>query len=154
MALRKIVRRNYGRRSPVSIKYKNLNSFNKGVILLYQSILETRSGSHWHGSALFTIPLNLLLCRLRFLKKKHQFFWCEIALPQFSKEKETYFSLENTPELQKRWSLALSARNVLSHLQFFKVCEIMVLKYGHMMLPGAFSDKVTPDINFTNEIVA
>ena len=48
----------------------------------------------------------------------------------------------------------MSARNVLSHLQFFKVCEIMVLKYGHMILPGAFPDKVTPDINFTDEIVA
>ena len=27
----------------------------------------------------------------------------------------------------------------------------MVLKYGHMMLPGGFPDKVTPDIDFTNE---
>ena len=30
----------------------------------------------------------------------------------------------------------------------------MVLKYGHMILPGAFPDKVTPDINFTDERVA
>ena len=29
-----------------------------------------------------------------------------------------------------------------------------MLKYGHMMLPGAFPGKVAPDINFTDEIVA
>ena len=29
----------------------------------------------------------------------------------------------------------------------------MVSKYGHLMLPGAFPDKVTPDINFTDEVV-
>ena len=30
----------------------------------------------------------------------------------------------------------------------------MVSKYGHLMLPsGAFPDKVTPDIDFTDEAV-
>ena len=29
----------------------------------------------------------------------------------------------------------------------------MVSKYGHLMLPGAFLDKVTPDIDFTDDIV-
>ena len=44
--------------------------------------------------------------------------------------------------------MALPAYNFLSHLQFFKVGEIMVSKYGHLMLPsGAFPDKVTPDID-------
>ena len=34
----------------------------------------------------------------------------------------------------------------LSHLQFFKLGEIMVAKYGHLMLPGAFPDKLTLDL--------
>ena len=29
----------------------------------------------------------------------------------------------------------------------------MVLKYEHFMLPEAFPDKVTPDIDFTDEVV-
>ena len=59
MALRKRLRSNYGGKSPVSIKYENLHSFNEVVILLYQSILETRRISHLPGSAHFTIPLIL-----------------------------------------------------------------------------------------------
>ena len=42
--------------SPVSIKYENLHSFKEGLILLRQSILETRRISHLHGSAHFIIP--------------------------------------------------------------------------------------------------
>ena len=57
MALRKLERRNYGGKSPVSIKYQNLHSF-KEMTRLCQSILETRRISHLHGSALFTIPLK------------------------------------------------------------------------------------------------
>ena len=50
--------------------------------------------------------------------------------------------------------MALPAHNFLSYLQFFKVGEIKVLKYGDLMLPsGAFPDKVTPDIDFTDEAV-
>ena len=30
----------------------------------------------------------------------------------------------------------------------------MVSKYGHLMLPGAFADKVTPDIDFTDKEAA
>ena len=59
MALSKLVRSNYGEKSPVSIKYENLHSFNEVVILLYLSILETRRISHLPGSAHFTIPLIL-----------------------------------------------------------------------------------------------
>ena len=58
MALRKLERRNYGGKSPVSIKYQNLHSFKERLILLGQSILETRRITHLHGSARFTIPLN------------------------------------------------------------------------------------------------
>ena len=56
MALRKLVRRNYSGKSPVSIKHENLHSFKKWVILLCHSILETRRISHLHGSVLFAIP--------------------------------------------------------------------------------------------------
>ena len=58
MALHKLERRNYGRKSPVSIKYQNLHSFKEELILLCQSILETRRITHLHGSVHFTIPLN------------------------------------------------------------------------------------------------
>ena len=36
---------------------------------------------------------------------------------------------------------------------FFKVGEIMGSKYGHLMIPGAFPDKVVTDIDFTCEAV-
>ena len=60
MVLRKLVRRNYGGKLLVSIKYQNLHYFKEGLILLHQSILETRRMTHLHGSAVFTIPLKLL----------------------------------------------------------------------------------------------
>ena len=34
MALRKLERRNYGEKWPVSIKYQNLHSFKEGLILM------------------------------------------------------------------------------------------------------------------------
>ena len=58
MALHKLVRRNYSRKLVVSIKYQNLHSFKEGMILLYQSILETGQISHLHGFPLFTVPLT------------------------------------------------------------------------------------------------
>ena len=60
MALLKLVRRNYGGKLQASIKYQNLHSFKGGVIILCQSILETRIMSQLYGSPLFTtIPLGL-----------------------------------------------------------------------------------------------
>ena len=58
MVLRKPETRNYGGKWPVSIKYQNPHSFKEGLILLCQSILETRRITHLHGSAHFTIPLS------------------------------------------------------------------------------------------------
>ena len=61
-ALRKLVRRDYGGKSPVGIKYQNLHSFKQGVILLCQNILETRRITHWHstkGSMNRLIKVNL-----------------------------------------------------------------------------------------------
>ena len=58
MALSKLERRNYEGNLPESIKYQNLHTFKERLILLCQSILETRRITHLHGSAHFTIPLN------------------------------------------------------------------------------------------------
>ena len=49
--------------------------------------------------------------------------------------------------------MALLAHNSFRHFQFFKVGEIMVLKNVHLMLPGTFPDKVTPDIDFADGVV-
>ena len=35
----------------------------------------------------------------------------------------------------------------------FSKCEILVLKYGYLMLPGAFPGKVILDIDFKDEVV-
>ena len=59
MVPHRLVRRNYGAKLPVSIKYQNLHSFKEGMIHLCQSILETRRISHLHSSAPFTIPLSI-----------------------------------------------------------------------------------------------
>ena len=58
MALCVLVRRNYGEKSPLSIKYQNLHSFKEGLILLCQSILEKRRITHLDDSTVFTIPLK------------------------------------------------------------------------------------------------
>ena len=60
MAPCKLVRRNYGGKLPVSIKYQNLHSFKEGVILLCQSTVKTRRISHLHGSAPIAIPLSII----------------------------------------------------------------------------------------------
>ena len=64
MALRELERRNYSGKSPVSIKYQNLHSFKKGLLFLCQIILETRIITHLHGSAHFTISLNVIPVRI------------------------------------------------------------------------------------------
>ena len=55
MVLRKLERRNYGGKSPLSIKYQNLHSLKEGLILVCQSILETRRITHLHGSTHFQL---------------------------------------------------------------------------------------------------
>ena len=34
----------------------------------------------------------------------------------------------------------------------FSKCEVMVSKYGYLMLPGAFPGKVISDIDFKDEV--
>ena len=58
MVLHKLEKINYGGKSPVSIKHQNLHSFKQGLILLCQSILETRRITHLHDSAQFNKPLG------------------------------------------------------------------------------------------------
>ena len=58
MALRKLERRNYGRKWLVSIKYQNFHSFKEGLTPLCQSIHDSRRITHLHDSAHFTIPLT------------------------------------------------------------------------------------------------
>ena len=51
-------------------------------------------------------------------------------------EKSLFCQWKNTSKLWRTWSLALPVHNILSHLYFFKVGEIMLLKYGNLMLPA------------------
>ena len=73
MALHKLVRRNYGRKLLISIKYQNFHSFKEGLILLCRSILEVRRITYLHGSDLFPIPLS---------RVKIIFFSKQLKLPQ------------------------------------------------------------------------
>ena len=43
-------------------------------------------------------------------------------------------SEKNTSKLWRSWSLALQVHNFLSHIHLFKLGEIMLLKYGNLML--------------------
>ena len=57
-----------------------------------------------------------------------------------------------TKQQQKKNINFSGSRSFESHFHFFKVDEIMS-KYGHLMLPEAFPDKITPDIDFIDEAV-
>ena len=59
MALRKLVRSNYGEKSLGVSNMKMPILLKKGVILLCQSNLDTKRISHLPGSPHFTIPLNI-----------------------------------------------------------------------------------------------
>ena len=77
--------------------------------------------------------------------KKNQFFRFEISSPQASKQEETYFDRRNYLKTLEEMIIG-TANSFLSHLQSVKVGEITVSKYGHLIPPGAFPDKVTHDI--------
>ena len=55
----------------------------------------------------------------------------------------------------REYTWSLQEHNFSSHLQFFKMGEIMTReKCGYLvLLPEAFSGKVTPDIGFAHETV-
>ena len=82
----------------------------------------------------FSCEKYLLLCLSRFLKKKIP-VW-DLITTSKQIEKKLILPLKNTSELWWTWSLALPVHNFLSHLHFFKVGEIMLLKYRNLMLPA------------------
>ena len=99
--------------------------------------------------------LNLLLNRLRFLKKIINISGLRFRYQRLANRKKLISPIRIPSKLWRTWSLALATHNFLSHLQIFKVGEIMVLKYDHLMLPsGAFPDKVTINIDFLDGAVA
>ena len=71
-----------------------------------------------------------------FWKKKKSFFpvWDLVATGE-QIEKKLFCHWKNTLKLWRTWPLALPVHNILSHLHFFKVGEIM-LKYGNLILPA------------------
>ena len=67
----KLVKRNYGGKSLVSIKYQNFHSCKEVMILLCQSILETRRIAHLHGSAHSNL-FKVTSCNLSDIVRKRQ----------------------------------------------------------------------------------
>ena len=95
--------------------------------------------------------LSLLLCGSVFLKKKSQLFQFEISFPQASKQKETHFAtrkiLQNS-EGHDHWHCRHITFSVI-----YNFSKWAKSKCWHLILPGVFPDKVTPDIDFTDETV-
>ena len=84
--------------------------------------------------------------QIRQIPATNHHFSCEKSLLIFSSLRSHYhrqgnrkkliLPLKNSSKLWRTWSLALPVRNFLSHLHFFKVGEIMLLKHGKLMLPA------------------
>ena len=85
----------------------------------------------------FSGEKSLLLCGSIFLKKTPTFFpvWDLVTTGKQIK-KNLFCHWKNTSTLWRTWSLALSVHNFFSHLHFFKVGQIKLLKYGNLMLPA------------------
>ena len=81
----------------------------------------------------FSSEKGLLLCCSRFLKKTFFPVW-DLVTTGKQIEKTYFVTKKNTSKLWRTWSMALPVYNVLSHSHFFKVGEIMSLKYGNSML--------------------
>ena len=59
---------------------------------------------------------------------------------------------KNTSKLGRKWSLALKTHTFFSYLLILlKWAKQWLGKYEHLTLPGVFSYKATPDIDFTVE---
>ena len=87
-----------------------------------------------------------------------QDFWQKLSIflvwdLKANKQKETYFATRKILQNFEGQNHCHCRHKFLSHLQFFKVGEIMVSKYWHLMLHGGFPDKVIPNIDFTDEAV-
>ena len=87
----------------------------------------------------------------RFLKKKKINFSCYHRL---ASRKKIILPLEKYFKTLKYMIIGTSDALFFESLtQFFKVSEMMVSKYWHLMVPGAFPKKVTRDIDFKDEAV-
>ena len=84
----------------------------------------------------FSCEKSLLLCGSRFLKKNIIFSSLRSCYYNQANRKKLILSLKNTSKLCRTWPLSLSVHTFSSHLHFFKVGEIMLLKYKNLMLPA------------------
>ena len=124
MALCKLVRRNYSRKLPVSIKYENLHSFKEEVILWCQNILETRRITHLHGSAFFTIPLTAFCSRKIYIKGRSDFQTKGLKREREWEREEAILStfwITSTHHLQ---NVSYSASILLSYLEMRVTIEL------------------------------
>ena len=108
MALHILTGRSYGGKLPVSIKCHDIHSFKEGVILLCQSILETKQISHLHGLALFTIPLRQSkkkIRRLLYTKRSKCIFYSDnITIYKSTGNKNKTLSIEEYLNKTKPYS--------------------------------------------------
>ena len=82
----------------------------------------------------FSILLKVVLKNFRRMLLVHRFdgFFCSLNW-FFKAFLLNWFA---TTKTWRTWSLALSVHNFLSHLHFFKIGEIMLLKYENLMPPA------------------
>ena len=82
----------------------------------------------------FSILLKVVLKNFRRMLLVHRFdgFFCSLNW-FFKAFLLNWFA---TTKTWRTWSLALSVHNFLSHLHFFKVGEIMLLKYENLVPPA------------------
>ena len=131
-----------------------------GTSRLWLFVYSTNKANSSHEPTFFLGISTLFLLTLYscgkedFQKKSINIFGMKSPDHRLANRRETYFvNQKNTSKYWRTWSLTLSAYNFLCHLPFFKVGEIMVSKYGNLMLTGTFLDKVVADIDFTGEAV-
>ena len=78
------------------------------------------------------------------------FFGLRSQYHRLANRKKLILPLAKYFKTSKDMIIGTATHNLLIHLEFFKVGKIMLSKYEHLMLPGAFPDKVIPDIDFTD----
>ena len=67
--------------------------------------------------------------------------------------KKLILPLEKYFKAMKDMIIATETTKLFEPSTINKVGKIMASKYKHSMLPGAFPDKVTPEINFVDKVV-
>ena len=125
------------------------------IICIFHYILNYANFSHKPIFLLgiTTLFLLSLLCRGKVSEKNINISGLKSPYHRLVSKKIFILLLEKYFKLWRTWSLRLLAHNFLSHLRFFEVGEIMVLKDWHLMLPRAFPDNFTIDVHFLDEAV-